>query len=224
MYSPPSEPEKPIPPGMGNALRGMANAPFLLTRNYQEQQWRADRKGAHPNILIFEKHLVRRMHKLNVPVFCHNMIRDLAYQRLLFDEGVSKAKPGESPHQYGCAEDMVHGTKAWALTAEQWLLIGHVGKELASQLGVKVEWGGDWRRKPTDKVGWDPAHWQLANWRDVKAYMDDAEQDAEPVTAFEMAYATGDLCQKAREALDWPQYVKPHGWVPPGLRSVMEGP
>lgn len=193
---------------MGNALRGVADVPFLLTRNYQEQQWRADRRGAHPNILTFEKLFVRRMAQHNVPVFAHNMIRDLGHQQRLFDEGVSKAKPGQSPHQYGCAVDIVHGTKAWALTDEQWLLIGHIGHELAAQLGVKVEWGGDWRRKPTDKVGWDPAHWQLANWRDVKAYMDDAEQDAEPVTAFEVAWATKDVCLRAREER-WPKHVTP---------------
>lgn len=199
---------------MGNALRAFANVEFLLTRNYQEQQWRADRKGAHPNILIFEKLFVRRMAKLNVPVFAHNMLRDLAWQQKLFDEGVSKAQPGKSPHQYGCAVDIVHGTKAWELSDEQWLLMGHVGHELAAQLGVKVVWGGDWRRKPTDKVGWDPAHWQLADWPKIKKAMDDAEWGSDPKTAFEVAFAMKDVCLRAREE-QWPEHVLPYhsvGW------------
>lgn len=192
---------------MGAALQGMANAQFLLSRNYQEQQWRADRKGAHPNILIFEKLFIRRMQNVTVPVFAHNMIRDLGHQQRLFDEGVSKAKPGQSPHQYGCAVDIVHGTKAWKLTDEQWLLMGHIGHELAGQLGIKLVWGGN--DGPGDKFAWDPAHWQLANWRDVKAVMDDAEQDSEPLTAFEVAYATKDVCLRAREER-WPDHITPY--------------
>jgi hypothetical protein len=188
---------------MGNALRGMADEPFLLSRNYQEQQWRAERKGAHPNILIFEKLFVRRMaRQLKVPVFAHNMIRDLGYQQQLFDEGVSKAKPGKSPHQYGCAVDIVHGTKAWNLTKEQWLLMGHIGKELATHLGVDVVWGGDWKF-------YDPAHWELANWREVKKLMDDAEWGSDPKTAFEVAYATDDVCLRAREER-WPRHIVPY--------------
>lgn len=206
---------------MGNALRGMADVSFLLSRSYQEQQWRADRRGAHPNILIWEKLFVRRMaQKHNVPVFAHNMLRNLAWQQALFDKGVSKARPGSSPHQYGCAVDVVHGTKAWALTDEQWRLMGHIGHELAAQLGVKLVWGGN--DGPGDKFAWDPAHWQLANWRDVKAYMDDAEQDGQPMTAFEVAYATGDLCLRAREVLQWPRGVEPPGWIPPGLMSASD--
>lgn len=192
---------------MGGALQGLANAQFLRSRNYQEQQWRAERKGAHPNILIFEKLFIRRMHKVTVPVFAHNIIRDLGHQQRLFDEGVSKARPGQSPHQYGCAVDIVHGTKAWALTDEQWRLMGHIGHELAAQLGIKLVWGGN--DGPGDKFAWDPAHWQLANWRNVKSVMDDAEQDSEPLTAFEVAFATKDVCLRAREER-WPDHVLPY--------------
>lgn len=192
---------------MGNALRGCADVQYLLTRNYQEQQWRADRKGAHPNILIFEKLFVRRMAGLNVPVFAHNMLRDLAWQQKLFDEGVSKAKPGSSPHQYGCAVDIVHGTKAWELTDEQWLLMGHVGHELGRQLGIKLVWGGN--DGPGDKFAWDPAHWQLADWRKVKKAMDDAEWGGDPKTAFEVAYAMKDVCLRAREEA-WPREILPY--------------
>lgn len=197
---------------MGPALSAMASISFLLSRNYQEQQWRAERKGAHPNILIFEKLFVRRMAKVhNVPVFAHNMIRDLAHQQRLYDQGVSKATPGKSPHQYGCAVDIVHGIKAWDLTEQQWRVMGHVGHELAAQLGIKVVWGGN--DGPGDKFAWDPAHWQLANWRDVKKRMDDAEWDSEPVTAWEVAFATKDVCLRAREER-WPDHLRPYPSVP----------
>lgn len=211
MYQPPSEPETPIPPGMGNALRGMANGPFLLTRNYQEQQWRAERKGAHPNILIWEKIVVKRLAAVNVPMFSHEIIRGLDRQMQLYNEGFSKAKPGSSAHQYGCADDLIHGVKAWDLSTEAWLLIGHIGKDVARQLGVPIVWGGDWK-KPGQKLGWDPAHWELANWREIKKAMDDAEWGGDPKTAFEVAYAIGDMCQRAKQER-WPSSILPDHFV-----------
>ena len=73
-----------------------------------------------------------------------------------------------SPHNKGCAVDIVHSVKGWGLTDRQWLVVGHVGKEVAAAKGFKLEWGGDWRNKPSDIIGWDPAHWQVTDWRDVR--------------------------------------------------------
>ena len=80
--------------------------------------------------------------------------------RISFAAGTTKARAWESPHNYGLAVDIIHGTKAWDLTRKQWEIVGHMGKEVAAQLGVKVVWGGDWKF-------YDPAHWELANWRDI---------------------------------------------------------
>nr|WP_245369132.1 M15 family metallopeptidase [Agrobacterium tumefaciens] len=93
-------------------------------------------------------------------MFAHCVYRDDVEQQRLYVKGLSKAKPGQSAHNYGLAVDIVHGTKAWDLTRKQWDLIGHIGKEVAASLGIKVEWGGDWSF-------YDPAHWELANWRDI---------------------------------------------------------
>lgn len=146
----------------------MANKPFLKTREYQLQQWRAVVEGAHPIMLEFPKLLVRRMARLDVPMYAHCVVRTVEEQRRVFKEGLTKVDPekGVWPHQ-GLASDVVHSTVHWGLHPEQWLLVGHVGKELAAQRGWDLEWGGDWRRKPTDKVGWDPAHWQVRGWRQL---------------------------------------------------------
>lgn len=140
----------------------MRNRAFLQTERYKSQQTRAIRAGCHPDIIEFERKLIKKMLKLGVPMFCHSALRDSDEQNALYVKGHSKARGGQSPHNYGLAADVVHSVKAWDLSRAQWAVVGHVGKELAASLGIKIEWGGDWEF-------YDPAHWQLANWRDLGA-------------------------------------------------------
>lgn len=140
-----------------DALREMVDRPFLASIRYSEQQTRADRDLCHPDILVFEKALVKRLKDMGVPMFCHCARRGAVEQQKLFDEGYSKAMPGQSPHNFGLAVDVIHGTRAWELSRKSWEVIGHVGKEVAQARGIKLKWGGDWEF-------YDPAHWQLADW------------------------------------------------------------
>ncbi|GAA4130403.1 M15 family metallopeptidase [Aminobacter aganoensis] len=151
--------------GYSQALAGIVDTEFIKTVRYGEQQYRADALGAHPIIIEFSTLLVRRMRALGVPMFPHSIWRGEAEQNAAYRRGTSDAQYPESPHNRGCAVDVIHSRKAWDLTARQWLLIGHVGKEIAASKGWKLVWGGDWRKKPTDEIGWDPAHWELASWR-----------------------------------------------------------
>lgn len=140
-------------------LRGMADRPFLSSRRYTGQQARADRSLADLDILDFESRLISRFKKLGVPLFAHAVQRSDADQDALFRGGLSKAKAGESPHNHGMAVDIVHSTKAWDLSRKQWSIVGHVGSEVAAALGIKLVWGGSW-------AFYDPAHWELRNWRE----------------------------------------------------------
>lgn len=142
----------------------MVDRPFLKSQRWQEQQWRADRLGAHPDILEFERVFIRRMSKLGVPMFASEVIRSWKRQEELYALGNSRARGGLSAHQHGCAIDLVHSVKGWNLDKKAWELIGHVGKEVAKQKGlaiVSLAWGGDWSF-------YDPAHWQIDGWQMVK--------------------------------------------------------
>lgn len=141
------------------ALQAMTNRSFLETEKYEEQQWRANRKGAHFEILLFEMRLVARMAQLGVPMFAHSVVRDQGTQNRVFLEGLSKNDGTRAYAHQRAAADIVHSTRAWDLTRDQWNVIGHVGKEVAKQLGLEIIWGGDW------KDPWDPAHWELKDWR-----------------------------------------------------------
>lgn len=142
-------------------MQGLVNRAFCFTEKYGEQQGRADRSVADPRIIEFERKFIKTAFKLGIPLFPHSIVRGSAEQNELFRQGRSKAKAGESPHNFGCAVDIIHGTKAWQLTRKQWAILGHLGAETARSTGIKVKWGGDWEF-------FDPAHWELADWRDVR--------------------------------------------------------
>ena len=88
-------------------------------------------------------------------------------QEKLYSLGRSKAKGGQSPHNFGLALDIIHSTRGWdGMTPAAWLLLGTLGKEVARQQGLKLTWGGDWGADwSVGKAGWDCAHWQYADWR-----------------------------------------------------------
>lgn len=147
-----------VPRDLHKALHGIRNARFLGSQAYQEQQWRALREGAHPEIVEFERVFIKRMAKLGVPMFAHNMVRTLADQKAKYVQGFSK-NDGRRPYPHrGFAVDIVHSIDAWNLSEPEWALVGHVGKEVAQLKGIKVTWGGDWKY-------YDPAHWELTEWK-----------------------------------------------------------
>jgi hypothetical protein len=166
--TPPAMPD--LDAGKETALRTLRNAEFLLSRKYQEQQWRAVRAPADRRIIEFERLLVRRFKALGIPMFCHCMVRTVAQQRQEMAEGNSWTDdPTKGAHVLGRAIDVVHSIRGWDLTFNEWAMIGHIGKEVAKSVkwterhpeghliehvGIHVEWGGDWKR-------WDPAHWEL---------------------------------------------------------------
>lgn len=162
-------PREPPPAGsLQAALAGLVHRDMLASQKYQEQQWRANRVGAHPAILDFEDWFQAKLRKAGIPMFAHTVVRTFQEQMNEFVQGDSRDSPSDGlwPHN-GTAIDLIHSTRAWQLDPQEWLLIGHLGKEVAAQHGLKLVWGGDWRKRPTDVIGWDPAHWEVANWRDV---------------------------------------------------------
>jgi len=142
------------------AMRSMIDRAYIDSRKYGDQQRRADRIGAHPDILEFEKRLVTRFRKQLIPLFALCVNRGEHDQNQAYVQGHSKAKWGESAHNYGMAVDVIHCVKAYNLERKAWDLIGHYGKEISVQAGIPIVWGGDWKF-------YDPAHWELANWKQL---------------------------------------------------------
>lgn len=147
--------------GNKTALKQLVNKPFLDHPKYKQQQGRCVRDGTHPDLLLFEKALIKEFKRRGMPFFTHEMMRDEKRQQMLFVKGRSKSKYGQSPHNYGLAMDTVHSVLGWQLDAYSWEIVGHLGKEVANRLCIKIDWGGDWEF-------YDPAHWQLSDWKQKK--------------------------------------------------------
>jgi hypothetical protein len=147
------------------ARRQLMNKPFMETPKYREQQGRANRTGVYvcPDtgralIQEFEKAFVSALRRQGMPFFAHSCVRTSEEQQLLFETGRSKARAGQSPHNYGMAVDVVHSVHAWDLERRAWDIVGHIGYETARRIGVDINWGGEWKF-------YDPAHWELHDWK-----------------------------------------------------------
>lgn len=145
-----------VPETYRQALVGMQDSEFLATRKYQEQQWRAERSNVDPQLLLFERLLVRKMQNIGVPMFCSEARRSHERQAEVFRQGHSKIKKN-GPHTLGYAVDIIHGIRGWDIPEKAWALVGHVGKEICQSEGLTLRWGGDWKF-------YDPAHWERSDW------------------------------------------------------------
>lgn len=152
-------PDLPPSPSFDAAMRGLIDRPFLGTVKYQAQEWRADWTGAHPDLVEFHKAFQARLRKLGIPMFAAEVVRAGDRQDELHAAGLSKTR--DSAHEHGCSMDFCHSVRGWNLTDKEWALIGHLGKEVAQQRGLKITWGGDWSF-------YDPAHWEITFWKTVK--------------------------------------------------------
>jgi len=134
----------------------------------QKQRGNEDWQGVHPDIKRFWLAFRKAMDERSIPFYAFELMRSEARQQILFERGRSKAKSGQSPHQYGCAIDTVHCTRFWGLSHKEWEVVGVIGKEVARKCNIKMSWGGDWKF-------FDPVHWQLENWKDYKDAHDYAQ-------------------------------------------------
>lgn len=139
---------------------------------YLRQQHRADWQNVDIDVQLFTARLIEACRRKGIPMYAHSAIRTKDEQNALVAKGVSKARYPRAPHVQGAAVDIVHSLYHWSLTDDEWKLIGKIGKQVAHQLGIEMNWGGDETGKfepftnVADTFRWDPAHWELQSWRD----------------------------------------------------------
>ena len=161
----PPPPPKSLPPNLKAAFDALVDFGAV-----QSVQWRNkvvfSHDGVHPDMIVFVLAFVKECGERGLPLFPIELVRDQARQDMLFRQGRSKARFGASAHNYGMAVDMVHLTRFWDMSEKQWAAIAVIGKEVARKRGLKVTWGGDWNF-------YDPAHWELTDWKQRKGWMAD---------------------------------------------------
>jgi len=161
----------------------LMNAQHLLSNAHLRQMDRANWNGADPRIQEFAGRLLAALRKRNIHFYVFEAVRSKKDQDEYLAKGTSKARWPNAPHCRGGAVDIVHCNYFWDLTTDEWLLVGKLGKDLHDALMRKtplkdryeIVWGGDWRKRPTDRLGWDPAHWELRDWKTLPVSPPNAE-------------------------------------------------
>lgn len=150
-----------IPTTHQAAAQSLVAPSVVASAAYRERFMRHSRDGAHPDLLRFQVAFCKELQRRNMPFFPIQFVRSNKEQAELLKKGVTKAGPGQSPHNFGLAVDIVHFGKWWNITRLQWAVVGMIGKEVARKMNIRVTWGGDWNF-------YDPAHWELSDWRELK--------------------------------------------------------
>lgn len=151
-------------------LRGVA---FVTSQTYAKQQQRADWQQCDPRMRLLAARIVLRAQGLGIPLYVHSAFRTKAEQDELVRRGVTKAPYPRSAHNIGEAFDLVHGVHHWELTQREWLFLHYLGQDELRKINAKlpkdkklhVNWGGD-DGLPSDNFKWDPAHWEVLDYRD----------------------------------------------------------
>lgn len=116
-------------------------------------------KGVH-NDLVEWCHLTLKRTPIDFMVI--EGLRSKRRQRQLYSTG--KSKTMNSRHLTGHAVDIVpivNGTVSWDW--KDYYPIAEAGKKAAEDLGIDIEWGGDWKGFP------DAPHWQLS-WKEYPSW------------------------------------------------------
>jgi hypothetical protein len=94
--------------------------------------------------------------------------RDREEQEKAFADGKSKARFGESPHNYTMAVDAVPYPIDWEDRERMSYFAGQV-VATARSMGIDLIWGGDWNNDTEVKDnGFDDLpHFEILNWRDL---------------------------------------------------------
>ncbi|AYP28804.1 MAG: putative endolysin [Microviridae sp.] len=126
---------------------------------YLRSQHRADFQQVPTRLRVFAARLIEAGRSYSIPLYAHSAFRTRAEQDQMVARGVSKAHWPRAAHCQGAAVDIVHGFYHWDMTPDEWRFMGKLGKDIAAKMRLPIVWGGDWSF-------YDPAHWELADWRD----------------------------------------------------------
>lgn len=131
------------------------HASDTMLRRHESADW----QHVPVHLRLFAARFIEAMRRRDIPLYAHGAFRTAKEQQDMLARGVSNAQWPRAPHCQGKAVDIVHGRYHWELQPDEWQFLGKVGKEIAAKMGVPIVWGGDWDF-------YDPAHWELADWKD----------------------------------------------------------
>lgn len=153
-------------PGFQAPARLKAPGHFLTT-SWLRQSERADWAFADPRLMYWSACFVEAARKKGIPLYVHTALRGREEQERVNKAGHSKAGYPRSAHNIGEAVDVVHGVFHWDMTPQEWaylhvfgsLVLDRVNAQLPKADKLALTWGGNF------KSLYDPAHWEIADYR-----------------------------------------------------------
>lgn len=145
---------------------------YWLSPRYLRQGEYADWQQVDRRLMRWAALLVEAARKRDVPLWVHCAFRTRAEQERLKAEGFTRLHWPNGAHNVGEAVDIVHGKFGWDMSPHEWMLIYKLGQECLRKLNatlppkqrLELNWGGDDGTK-SDRFRWDPAHWEIADYR-----------------------------------------------------------
>jgi len=146
---------------------------FLTSETYARQGMRADWQQVNPQLRLWAAKVCIRAKDIGIPLYIHSAFRTKDEQETLLKRGVTKVGYPLSAHNIGEAVDIVHGIYHWEMTPLEWSYVHYLGRDELRKLNallpkskrLSLNWGGD-DGTPQDKFRWDPAHWEILDYRD----------------------------------------------------------
>lgn len=143
-----------------SVLQYQRSRDFFYSKYYLKTFDRADYYGAPAPLRVFTWRFMKALRARGLPFYVHTCWRSPDDQQKLKSDGFSQV--ARSPHQKSCAVDIVSAVDHWEIPETLWYYVGTLGESVAKSTpfpsGVSMEWGGRWKF-------FDPAHWQLSDWR-----------------------------------------------------------
>ena len=150
-----------LPLSHQDAAQRLVDMVRVRSAPYRERELREPWDGVHPDLLDWSRAFLKELQRRGMPFFVHDYVRTKEQQDALFKAGRSKARFGQSAHNFGMAADILHFGRFWDLSKKEWAVVGLIGKEVARRRNIKITWGGDWKF-------YDPAHWELKEWKALR--------------------------------------------------------
>ena len=149
----------------------------FLTNAWLKQSTRADWAHCDPRLMGWAGQFIKAAEKRGIPLYVHTALRGKQEQNAAYDKGRSKARYPSSAHNIGEAVDIVHGVFHWDMSGQEWGFLHELGSRVLDRMnaGVKKEdqlhltWGGHF------KSLYDPAHWEILDYRQRLRTLADVE-------------------------------------------------
>ena len=122
---------------------------------------KASRAKLHPQLKLLVDEAIK---EIDFKIL--DSTRGRAAQEKAFRQGNSKARFGDSAHNYvpAIAVDLFPAPYDWD-DRQAFINLSKVILRIAKEKGIPLRWGGDWNMDGNLSDGWDMPHFELHPWR-----------------------------------------------------------